>query len=44
MFDHDDINEIILADIPWGDGRRAVMLRPARNGFFTSRIAIADRC
>jgi PQQ-dependent dehydrogenase (methanol/ethanol family) len=34
LFDHDDINEIILADIPWGKGRRPVLLRPARNGFF----------
>ena len=34
LFDHDDINEIILADIPWGNGRRPVMLRPARDGFF----------
>jgi PQQ-dependent dehydrogenase (methanol/ethanol family) len=34
LFDHDDINEIILADIPWGGARRPVMLRPARNGFF----------
>ena len=34
VFDHDDINESILADIPWGNGRRPVLLRPARNGFF----------
>jgi lanthanide-dependent methanol dehydrogenase len=34
LFDHDDINEIILADIPWGNGRRPVILRPARDGFF----------
>ncbi|HEU4968327.1 PQQ-binding-like beta-propeller repeat protein, partial [Sphingomonas sp.] len=34
LFDHDDINEIILADIPWQGGRRPVMLRPARDGFF----------
>ena len=34
LFDHDDINEIILADIPSGNGRRPVMLRPARDGFF----------
>jgi PQQ-dependent dehydrogenase (methanol/ethanol family) len=34
LFDHDDINEIILADIPWGNGRRPALLRPARNGFF----------
>jgi PQQ-dependent dehydrogenase (methanol/ethanol family) len=34
LFDHDDINEIILADIPWNGGRRPVMLRPARNGYF----------
>ena len=34
LFDHDDINESILADIPWGGARRPVLLRPARNGFF----------
>jgi PQQ-dependent dehydrogenase (methanol/ethanol family) len=34
LFDHDDINEIILADIPWGKARRPVLLRPGRNGFF----------
>jgi lanthanide-dependent methanol dehydrogenase len=34
LFDHDDINEIILADIPWNGARRAALLRPARNGFF----------
>jgi PQQ-dependent dehydrogenase (methanol/ethanol family) len=34
LFDHDDINEIILADMPSGKGRRPVLLRPARDGFF----------
>src|SRR3954465_8637893 len=34
LFDHDDINESILADIPSGSGRRPVLLRPGRNGFF----------
>jgi PQQ-dependent dehydrogenase (methanol/ethanol family) len=34
LFDYDDINEIILADIPWGNGRRPVLLRPDRNGYF----------
>ena len=34
LFDHDDINEIILADIPWNGQRRPVMFRPARAGFF----------
>ena len=34
LFDHDDVNEIILADIPWGTGRRPVILRPGRNGYF----------
>jgi PQQ-dependent dehydrogenase (methanol/ethanol family) len=34
LYDHDDINEIILLDIPWGNGRRPVLARPARNGFF----------
>ena len=36
IYDHDDINETILADIPWGNGRRPVLLRPGRNGFFYS--------
>ena len=34
LFDHDDINEIILADIPWGNGKRQVLLHPGREGFF----------
>jgi len=34
LFDHDDVNEIILADIPWGKGRRAVLFHPGRNGYF----------
>src|SRR3954462_3378634 len=34
LFDHDDINEIILADIPSRGGRRPALLRPARDGFF----------
>jgi PQQ-dependent dehydrogenase (methanol/ethanol family) len=35
LFDHDDINEIILADWPAPNGQRLpVMLRPDRNGYF----------
>jgi lanthanide-dependent methanol dehydrogenase len=34
LFDHDDVNEVILTDIPWGGGRRPVLLHPGRNGFF----------
>jgi PQQ-dependent dehydrogenase (methanol/ethanol family) len=34
LFDHDNINELILADIPWGNGRRPVLLHPGRNGYF----------
>jgi PQQ-dependent dehydrogenase (methanol/ethanol family) len=35
LFDHDDINEIVLADVPAGNGQRIpAMLRPDRNGFF----------
>ena len=34
IFDHDDINESILADIPWGNGRRPVLFRPGRDGYF----------
>jgi PQQ-dependent dehydrogenase (methanol/ethanol family) len=33
-FDHDDVNEAILVDIPWGNARRPALLRPDRNGFF----------
>jgi PQQ-dependent dehydrogenase (methanol/ethanol family) len=32
-FDHDDINEQILLDMPVGGRMRAVMVRPGRNGF-----------
>ena len=34
LFDYDDINESIIADIPWGNARRPVLLRPDRNGYF----------
>ena len=35
LFDHDDINEIILADMPARNGQRIpALLRPDRNGFF----------
>jgi PQQ-dependent dehydrogenase (methanol/ethanol family) len=34
LYDHDDINESILADIPWAGALRPVLLRPARTGFF----------
>jgi PQQ-dependent dehydrogenase (methanol/ethanol family) len=35
LYDHDDINEIVLADVPAGNGHRIpAMLRPSRNGFF----------
>jgi len=34
LYDHDDINEIILADMPIGGKREPVLLRPARNGYF----------
>jgi PQQ-dependent dehydrogenase (methanol/ethanol family) len=34
LFDHDNVNELILADIPWGNGRRPVILHPGRNGYF----------
>ena len=34
LFDHDDINEIVLVDMPVGNGRSVpAMLRPGRNGF-----------
>ncbi len=34
LYDHDDINEIILADMPVAGRMRQVALRPARNGYF----------
>jgi len=34
LYDHDDINEIILVDMPVAGRMRPVLLRPARNGFF----------
>ena len=34
LFDHDNVNELILADIPWGNGRRPVIFHPGRNGYF----------
>ena len=35
LFDHDDINEIILADYPAPNGQRIpALIRPSRNGYF----------
>ncbi|WP_231462886.1 PQQ-dependent dehydrogenase, methanol/ethanol family [Sphingomonas sp. URHD0057] len=35
VYDHDDINEILLVDYPIGGGRRIpALIRPSRNGFF----------
>jgi lanthanide-dependent methanol dehydrogenase len=34
LFDHDDINEMILVDLPARGGKIPAMLRPARNGYF----------
>jgi lanthanide-dependent methanol dehydrogenase len=34
LFDHDDINEIVLLDLPAGKGHRVpAMVRPGRNGY-----------
>ena len=33
LYDHDDVNEIILVDMPVGGKLRQVLLRPGRNGF-----------
>ena len=33
VFDHDDINEIVLLDMPSAKGRIPAMVRPGRNGF-----------
>ena len=35
LYDHDDINEILLVDYPVGNGQRIpALIRPSRNGFF----------
>jgi PQQ-dependent dehydrogenase (methanol/ethanol family) len=35
LYDHDDINEIVLVDYPVGRGKRVpALIRPSRNGFF----------
>jgi PQQ-dependent dehydrogenase (methanol/ethanol family) len=35
LYDHDDINEIVLADVPGPNGQGIpAMLRPSRNGYF----------
>ena len=35
LYDHDDINEILLVDYPVGNGQRIpAIIRPSRNGFF----------
>jgi lanthanide-dependent methanol dehydrogenase len=33
LYDHDDVNELVLLDIPWGKSRRPVIVRPGRNGY-----------
>ncbi|HYI42832.1 MAG TPA: methanol/ethanol family PQQ-dependent dehydrogenase [Sphingomicrobium sp.] len=33
LYDHDDVNEIILLDMPWGKSLRPVLVRPGRNGY-----------
>jgi len=48
LFDHDDVNESILLDIPVGGRRRPVLVRPGRTGFmyvidrFTGQVLAAD--
>ncbi|HYD37711.1 MAG TPA: PQQ-dependent dehydrogenase, methanol/ethanol family [Allosphingosinicella sp.] len=39
LFDHDDVNESLLLDIPVAGGRRQVLVRPGRTGF----IYVMDR-
>ena len=34
LYDHDDVNEIILVDMPVRGRMRQVLLRPGRNGYF----------
>ncbi len=48
LFDHDDINESLLLDMPMGGARRQVLVRPGRTGFMyvidrrTGQILSAD--
>ena len=48
LFDHDDINESILLDLPVSGGRRPVLVRPGRTGFMyvidrrTGQVLAAD--
>ena len=49
LFDHDDINEIVLADMPAANGSRIpAIIRPGRNGYFyvmdrrTGKVLSAD--
>ena len=48
LFDHDDINESILLDMPIGGRRRQVLVRPGRTGFMyvidrlTGQVLSAD--
>jgi len=48
VFDHDDINESVLLDIPMGGRRRPVLVRPGRTGFMyvidrrTGQVLSAD--
>jgi lanthanide-dependent methanol dehydrogenase len=48
LFDHDDVNESILLDMPVGGQRRRVLVRPGRTGFMyvidrvTGQVLSAD--
>jgi PQQ-dependent dehydrogenase (methanol/ethanol family) len=49
LYDHDDINEILLADMPAANGQRIpALIRPSRNGYFyvqdrrTGRVLSAE--
>jgi PQQ-dependent dehydrogenase (methanol/ethanol family) len=48
LFDHDDINESLLLDIPFKGARREVLVRPGRTGFMyvmdraTGQVLSAD--
>lgn len=39
LYDHDDVNEIILIDMPVNGRRRPVLVRPGRNGY----VYVQDR-
>jgi len=44
LYDHDDVNEIMLIDMPVNGRRRPVLVRPGATAMSTCRTAARDRC